>query len=482
MSKKIQETQVNSLFPDFSPVRSSNETFIRDERHMALFPLCYFGKEKIGATLTLKPYPNTEYELISNPEDKSEIPRGRHLDYLYALLYLLAEKTHYTFKENIIYFTANEAISAAGKKRMGEEYKTLEEALHYYYWLGIKSTVFYTVEGGKKKPYRERVRIIEEYSVVGGATKKGRKKSHTIDAQGYYRASFTDFIMNHLRSAEMSSKLNFSFMMKLSGPLAKRYYRLLNVWRAQEEEKGKDVILSLRRNIYDIAWQLPLASRKPAVIKNIIEPLHAELIELSYLHHVDYVREGDSVFVEFYFSEFTVEQAVIYTELIKRGIAEKAAKNFAIETDPNLAMDIIRYCDLKRKEDKSKSSSYLYTVMKNPQMSHIRAFLDEIDHKAQRDLKQKKDLQTEKLKMVYDQHLEAEIDKAIKHLTAKEKKKYLEMAEEIAAGTPQITRTMLQRTIDLEFRRIVQTEKVSVLPFNIWLESSQEQEEGALLE
>jgi len=126
----VREAKTLSLFPDLT-AKIENDRFMRDEIHLAKYPLCVFSKTKPDSIVTFRPRPEVEVALISNPEADSQIPRGRHLDYLYAMLYLLAERTHYTFNRNTILFYATEALNVANKLRNAEEYTALYEAIHY---------------------------------------------------------------------------------------------------------------------------------------------------------------------------------------------------------------------------------------------------------------------------------------------------------------------------------------------------------------
>ncbi len=90
MSKKGNNTteQEFTLFPELaSKEKKEVDKYIRDDLNFAKHPLCVFSptEEKV---VTWKPTPDTTWQLISNPDAGSKLPSGRHLDYLYAMIYL----------------------------------------------------------------------------------------------------------------------------------------------------------------------------------------------------------------------------------------------------------------------------------------------------------------------------------------------------------------------------------------------------------
>jgi hypothetical protein len=460
----VKEAKTLSLFPDLT-AKIENDRFMRDEIHLAKYPLCVFSKTKPDSIVTFRPRPDVEVALISNPEADSQIPRGRHLDYLYAMLYLLAERTHYTFNRNTILFYATEALNVANKLRNAEEYRTLYEAIHYYRWMGIKSTVLKTIFGNDVKQITDVVSIIQNYTIINGA-RKGRKKDYEVDPSGYYKVVFSDFIMDNLRSIEMSKKLNFSFMMKLSSPICKRYYRLLDVWK-YEESVASHPQVRVEREISDIAWQLPLANHKdPSIIRRTIDPLHKELIDLKYLHNVEYVRRSGRMRVAFCFSEFTTEQAVIYTELMQRDVNETVARAVALNDDPYQVMEVIRYYDFKKKE-KNVNAAYLYSILKSPNWESIRKCLEEQDKREVASKAEKDSQRKNKMIMVYLQHIESKIDETLSALSEKEQKEIRKLAKTKVEGQPRITARSYEISVDMAIREIIQAQ-MKIPHFDDW--------------
>ncbi len=472
----VVDTTNLSLFPDIMKGNKKDDKIIRDDYNLAKYPLCLFSKSCPENTLTFHPAPNTEWQLICNPEAGSRIPLGRHLDYLYAMLYLLAERTDYMFSDNTIYFTLNELVTIAGKQRNNEEYKTALEAINNYRWLGIRSSLFRTIEKGEMKYIKEASSIIQSYTLVGGM-KKGRKKSLSEDRSGYVKVVFSDFIINNLRSVEMSKKLNFSFMMKLRSPLSRRYFRLIDAWKNEEISEGENNVLLMEKDVTYIARQLPLANYKyPSRIIQILDPIHKELKELQYLREWKYEKRNrasvNGTKVIWYFSDYNVEQALVYKELVSRGISDLAARNIVMKEDINNIFDCIRYYDIRKKDkEKDISAGYLITVLKNTDRETVKKFLSEHDKKKEVRRKEEEYITENKMKMIYDQHVQSKVDERIKNMAEKEKKQLMKKAAEDMKDKPYITKRSREISVDLAFRALVK-EDLNLPSFKEWFDTN----------
>lgn len=458
-----------SLFPDMM-LPEKKDLMMKDEVNLATHPLCVFGKKDPGPVVHRELGPGYSIKLISNPKADSKIPKGIHLDFLYGLLLLLAEKTHYSFSTNQIMFYGSEAIKAAGKHPTKDHYHLLFETIHFYRWMGIESTELRVLVKGEVKQQVEIVSVIQNYSIVSGL-KRGRKKSYTVDPSGYYKVIFTDWVMDNLRSVELSKRLNFSFMMSLSGPIVKKYFRMLDAWRYEGRSSSGEA-LELEREITHIADMLLLANRTYASeIRKTIDPIHNELIEKQYLHSVDYKNIGGKIIVFYKFSEFSIEQSIIYSELTSRGVNDSIAKRMALEgplSHENI-MTIVRYYDLMKKE-KKVTAAYLYSILKSPDFEVINKFLNDHD-RTENEERARRDKQKEtKMLMTYQQHFEKKADDFLDSLSDDERQ--IVKAEALSRvkdrGVTRVTSRTYDLTVDIEMRAIAK-ERMQVPKFDEWL-------------
>lgn len=420
--KKELKKQEFSLFPEYQ--KKETDKFMKDDLNLAKYPLCLFSNKEKKTSVTFYPAPGVEWKIIANKEAGSCIPLGRHLDYLYAMLYLLAESTQFKFNDNTIYFTFQNLMLTAGKKPNKEEFITANEAIINYKWLGIKSTLFKFWDEKEIKSINEATSIIQSYTIIGGI-KKGKKKKIEDDPNGYCKVVFSDYIVNNLQSLEMSKKLNFSFMLRLSTPMCRRYFRLLDAWKDEEAISAGNITV-LERDIREVAAQIPISDCvNPSVIRRRIDPLHKKLIELNYLRDVKYEKINGSTKVFWYFSEYSVDQILAFEELRKRGVSEVAAKNIALKENIDKIMDCIRYFDIqkeekKKKENKDIHAGYIISILQDTDYELIRRTIYEHDKKEEIRRRETAFIKEQKATMMYEHHMEARIEEALKKLSEKE--------------------------------------------------------------
>jgi len=420
-----------SLFPE--DIKKCNDKFMREEIHLAKYPLCLFSNKEKKTVVVFYPIPGVEWKLMANKAAESEIPIGRHLDYLYAMLYLLSEDTQYRFDRNTIYFTLNRLVLTAGKSPCKPEYDIAREAIKNYKWLGIKSTLFKVWEDEEPKTVERTISIIQDYTIIE-ANKKGRKASFEEDPSGYCTVIFSDYIMKNLRSLQMSKRLNFSFMLKLGSPLARRYFRLIDAWKEEEALYGRD-ITSMEKDINEIAAQIPIQDGTHDVyIKRRIDPVHDKLQELHYLKRADYIKNGKSTKVLWLFSDFDSHEALAFNELTRRGVSEIASKNFILRDGIPVQkiMDCICYydivCEQKKKENKAIGPSYLVKVLNDTDYELVRTTLDERNKMEEARRREENFIKEEEARLLYENFCYRKIQEEMSKLSEDERSRLKEEA------------------------------------------------------
>ena len=73
MRKKDRITEGEySLFPE--AIKKSNDRFMREEIHLAKYPLCLFSNKEKKTVVIFYPIPGVEWKLMANKAAESEIP------------------------------------------------------------------------------------------------------------------------------------------------------------------------------------------------------------------------------------------------------------------------------------------------------------------------------------------------------------------------------------------------------------------------
>jgi hypothetical protein len=460
-----------SLFPD--AIKKGNDKFMREEIHLAKYPLCLFSNKRKKTVVVFYPIPGVEWKLIANKEAESEIPIGRHLDYLYAMLYLLSEDTQYRFDRNTIYFTLNRLVLTAGKSPCKPEFDTARQAIKNYKWLGIKSTLFKVWENEEPKTVERTISIIQDYTIIE-ANKKGRKSRFEEDPSGYCSVIFSDYIMKNLRSLQMSKRLNFSFMLKLGSPLARRYFRLIDAWKEEEAVDGKN-IAAMEKDIVEIAAQIPIQDGTHDVfIKRRIDPVHAKLQELHYLRRANYIKNGKSTKVLWVFSDFNAHEALAFNELSRRGVSEIASKNFILKDRIPVAkiMDCIRYydiiCEQKKKENRSIGPSYLVKVLNDTDYELVKKTIHEHDKREEARYREEAFMREEEARLLYDNLCYRKVREEIGKLSEDEQSR---LKEEATASAGEINKYKNSKTNKMSITIVmveIMKRKMNLPTFEEW--------------
>lgn len=472
MKKKDKITEREySLFPE--AVKKGNDKFMREEIHLAKYPLCLFSNKGKKTVVVFYPIPGVEWKLIANKEAESEIPIGRHLDYLYAMLYLLSEDTQYRFDRNTIYFTLNRLVLTAGKSPCKPEFDTAREAIKNYKWLGIKSTLFKVWEDEEPKTVERTISIIQDYTIIE-ANKKGRKSRFEEDPSGYCSVIFSDYIMKNLRSLQMSKRLNFSFMLKLGSPLARRYFRLIDAWKEEQAVDGKNITV-LEKDIVEIATQIPIQDGTHDVyIKRRIDPVHDKLQELHYLRRSDYIKNGKSTKVLWFFSDFNAHEALAFNELSRRGVSEIASKNFILKDRIPAAkiMDCIRYydiiCEQKKRENRTIGPSYLVKVLNDTDYELVKKTIHQHDKREEARCRGEAFIREEEARLLYDNFCYRKIREEIDKLSEDEQSR---LKEEATASAEEINKYKNSKTNKMSITIVmveIMKRKINLPTFEEW--------------
>ena len=413
------------LFPELikNPLIESTK-IIRDPFNLADSPLAIFGKRnlKLYQATVYRNENGGELTVIGNKELKIEVLYGHELDYLYALMDMLYDE--YRVGPCELLFLLSHLIRHAGRKPEGREYRRASRILEKLCWLRRRSTgLILDMDGKIKFMQADLSPILESWAIIG-SPRRGRKKALADKEDGYCSVVFEEWFIKNIEREDLSSPMNFNFLMKISTPLGRRYFRLINSMRNRE---GKDEIT---RYLHDVAARIPLSAVYYfSQIKRILDPLHDELIELKYLKKVDYRSENGSTLITYFFSKFDIDQALAIQELVSRKVAIEAAEELANSKPAKFILDVVRLFDISKKEKRVFESGWIVKVIKTADSSSIEQSLAR--YKAAKKNRPRSLPRESKLRDFYDQEIAEKLVEARKHLSPTEISTYEARAKEI---------------------------------------------------
>lgn len=415
---KQRSGQTSSLFPEIETTSANTDLMIREDKNIAQYPIGLLSRKPLLDdngnpiyTYTVKLDDNHSWTMIGNKE-MGGLPLAHHIDYFFALLSLAFEKTG--FLTNTVYFTVHELVLRAGKIPGGDEYQRALEAITIYRGFIIRTKVYKVIgEGGDIKYLKEDVSYLQHFTIVGDM-KKGRKSSSKESLEGLCKVVFSDFFIENLRSQQLSTLLNFSFMMRLSTPIAKQLYKLIDFWRSESSPDSTGKSCLIRKELIEIAKLLPLSATTPSKIRQLLEGAHKELLNLKYLEKVVYIKQNGNIHsVEYEVSPFTSDESYILSDLIKRGVSSGIAREL-IRTQGSVKIsDAIRYYDIKKKK-KPLKPGYLVEIIRNASAESLKEGIHEAicKHEKRESLK---GADISQWMMIYDQ----EMDKIVSQIKVK---------------------------------------------------------------
>jgi hypothetical protein len=405
LRKKLTE---QTLYPqDLFGQNEAVDTIIRDEINIAEYPISALTKKTDLLELTINPSTDRERTLVGNAK-VGGIPCASDQDYFYALLEILHEQTR--FEGNTIYFTVGELVLKAGKPKTSAEYTRARKAVEKYRWLIIRAKQFkVAAPRTEQKPesihyITDDISLIQHFTIIGGALVKGRKKNFTEAPEGYCMVTFSDYLISNLRHQATSKKLNFTFMMRLSTALSKRYFRMIDLWR-QKEAPAEVKTFEITKNIFDIQKLLPLAGYKyTSQIKRLLDPVHEELKTFGYITGFSYSgRKGE--LITYTFSAYNAEQIYLLDELVKKGVSLSTAQNLVSSFPADFISDCLDYCAIKAEQQKI-TAGYIVKTIK--EATHGSLFSTLADHKNRKRVEEEDKGLQEKRQLLSDYY--ADID------------------------------------------------------------------------
>ena len=462
------KNQSQALFPELAnnlpaiPARN-----IRDAITFAEYPLAIFGSRQS----TKGVYEATLYRDGSGLEITVdgrgiEVFSGSDLDYFYGLASMLHDE--HRVCPRALLFLVEHWVERIGLSPSGPAYKKayrfLEKARH----VAISRSGPIVDEKGETRFIKEVFPpIVEHYAILGGFLRRGRKSSLDETKNGYCRVVFSVWAMNHLLREELSTPLNFNFMMKIPTPLGRRYFRLINCMRNRE---GADEIT---RHLPDIAARIPLVDKNPSHIKRNLDPTHEKLIELNYLTDVEYGSDGRSPLITWRFSKFNTDQALAIQELMSRGVASKTAEELAGVRPAEFILDVVRLFNIRKKEGKVSTAGWIVETVKAAEPNYIKQCLERYMDSVKK-TRPRAGPRASTLRDFYDQEIAEKIAEAKKNLTSSEISGYEARAKEIVpANTRELGESAYRLSLESVFNRLIQ-EDLKVPSFEAWCDQRQQ--------
>ncbi len=363
------KNQGQSFLPDLVKSQSVGPARdIRDAINFAEFPLAIFGSRQntkgVYEATIYRDGSGLEITVSGNKDKGIEIFYGWDLDYSYGLISMLHDEHRVGPRE--LLFPFEHWIERANHTATGPEYRMANRFLEKARHVVISKSCPVVDSKGEMKLVKEVFPpIVEYYAIVGGLRKRGRKRFLDETKTGYCWVVFSEWAINHLLHEELSTPLNFDFMMKIPTPLGRRYFRLINCIR---NRGGADEIT---RHLQDVAARIPLSDRNPSHIKRNLDPTHEELKKLNYLKGVEYGSDGRIPLITWRFSKFGVDQALAIQELVSRGVAFQKASEFAGAKPVKFILDVTRLFDFLKKGKEVSSAGWIVKIIETAEPSSI---------------------------------------------------------------------------------------------------------------
>jgi hypothetical protein len=428
--------------------RKEEDKVLRDEMNIALTPFAYFpGKRGVmrdenGKRIFLyeKEFPmgtdGTVKLIGSRDEEVQGIPEGNDLDYFYALVELLFEQTG--FMDDTIYFFITDLIRKAGRHPSQDEILRAIRAIRRYRYLVVRSNATRRTDkqGKPQLGQEEELSYIQHFLILGQKLKKGRRKFNSEDAtNGMCQVIFSKYYMQNIVSKELSKPLNYTLMKRLRTPKGKRLFRIIDAFRFLNSHITGDGKELVSKEVIEVARRIPLGEfeqTKLSYIRRAIDPIHEELKSLAFLKDYFYEKVNGTDQIAWVFTRFKTDEAAAYNELVARGITPNAAEELSTKYTAKI-MDVLVYCDYKKKEKEQISPGYIRTTIENSNHEQIKQYIDRI--REQEKSEKLKDIFTsrEKMRMEYELAIENAIDKAYKALSPGD---LTELKREAEAGMP----------------------------------------------
>jgi hypothetical protein len=278
---------------------------VQVESNIEEFPIFQLGKSPKSGTITW------ERTIESNDgaslRQRLEVSSGKYklpgrFDYdVYLAVLELLERRGGMPESGTLEFSVGELVSILGLERGGRTDKEVKESLKRIALTGIESeSAFWSNDA--RRYISDTFRLWDvHFDQVERPT--GVKSRHQIEFGKLFVRSFEE---QYLRG------LDTGFYWKLSSPLAKRLYRLIDHKRSGAP--------SWQTNLFELQKQIPLANYPYASrIRNKLQPAHEELLDASFLADVAYTESNLVVYTvaeEFRTSGEGLELAGTREELI----------------------------------------------------------------------------------------------------------------------------------------------------------------------
>jgi hypothetical protein len=283
--------------------------------------------------------------------DKFGLPKPKDEDVLLALIQFTKITNNFTSPE--VYFTKRQIIELLGWKNRGWAYDRLEESLHR--WKGV--SIYY------KSAWRDNARgqwcdsealgVIEYVKLTDSRRRSADSKEDRRSRVIWNKVLFDSFASGYLK------RLDYQIYRSLERPAARRAYRFLD-----------------KRFFHKPDWEFELRvfacekiglsrSYDTGQLKQRLQPALGELERIGFIAPVRYRKERPKVW-QIAISKAEQGQATeagtvgdsLVEELVKRGVAPRAASSITAEHAESTIREKLRYFDwLVERKDRRVSKN-----------------------------------------------------------------------------------------------------------------------------
>ncbi len=249
----------------------------KDEMNLAEFPFAMLSKHVSPDQKTFQVVQEgrdshghvIRQEWLVTGSERFGLPVASDDEVYVALMKLLRD---HRFAGRTVQFTVAQLLRIMQSGTSKRDYERVGQAFDRLTGVLIRSTNAFW-DHARQRYVTEGFHLLDSYRLSKGGA--GRELSE---------ATFSEFLFNSMQAGYVKN-LDIDFYFRLSTPLARRYYRLLDKHRYRSR--------TYEVEIHRLAQRLPLQDVYVSQLRRRLDPVHAELTERGFLEGVEY-RSGAS--------------------------------------------------------------------------------------------------------------------------------------------------------------------------------------------
>jgi len=215
--------------------------------------------------------------------------------------------------------TPTALLRAAGWPEVGKYYRTLQQGLQRF------KVATYTYEGAWYRlddPDSDGRYTSLSFNLISFLAFDGRKDTEGVSL--FEGSEITIGLDQNIVRSLLNQNLmpyDMIFMRSISRDTARNLYRLLEGRRHQEmfnQPSGTPFPKTLTVSLMAWSIQCRIYAERASIIRRMLDPIHAELIETAYLESVTYTGRGENAYITYTFASSSTERN--YNEVQRKAV------------------------------------------------------------------------------------------------------------------------------------------------------------------